>query len=303
MNPTTIAQTKTERTQKIEGWSNPCIPAPIAKGKATIRLHHAMSPTCWWSWGYYGTLSRVRLVYGDQVDLNLAILPVYEDIEHYWHQYDLSPERMKKWVEDSQAKMGVPIYTGYAKATMPKSVVRHALAVVAAYRQGQPQGDRMCRALARRFCVEGNMSDSDETLVEAARESDLDVERFRRDWRDQAKLGRELEEQTHGLPHVPLGYYNLVLEDNKGRKVVLDYAFEPDDVVSAIEYLSGGKLKKNAPTDPVAYLRAAGPAPAAEIARAFAWTPAKAEEALKSLEKEGQLRRLTLAGAPHWAAA
>lgn len=299
-------QNQTSRSQNVEnaveGWSNPCVPPPLARGKATVTLYHVTSPTCWWSWGYYGTLGRVRLTYGDQVDLKLVNVPVYEDVDQYWKEYELTPQKFEAWAKESQAKMGVPIFTGYAKRALPKSAVPPVLATLAAYRQGQPQGDRFARAICRRFVVEGHDVDGEAELLSAAAESGLDLARFRKDLSDGPGLRTALHEQQHGLPNLPLGFYNLALQDDRGRTVVLDHAYEPEDVIASIEFLTEGRLRKNVPTDVVAFLRATGPAASREIARAFGWSPEDTAARLQALVADLEIENVTSAGSTLYAA-
>lgn len=297
----TTTKTLNVKNSSAKGWSNPCIAPQITKGKASIRLHHVMSPTCWWSWGYYGTLARIRLVYGNQVDINLVTAAVYTDYEHWLEHSGLSPTDYDAWAKKAQTQMGVPIATQYSQRRMPKDVSGPALAVIAALRQGRPLGERFERALLRKFVVEGVDVTPTAALEDAAREAGLDLARFRRDLADRDALLAEMEKANTDLPNVPFGFYNLAVEDERGRLVVLDYAFEPADVESAIEYLSGGKLQKNVPYDPVEYVRAAGPTPAREISRAFAWTAAATDAKLKQLAKSGTLKTIVLGGAEHWA--
>lgn len=285
------------------GWSNPCVAPKLARGKAKIRLHHVMSPTCWWSWGYYGTLGRIRLTYGDQVDLNLVTYAVYEDLDDWLKHNGLTLEGQEKWAKESAKKMGVPIFTEYTSGVLPKDSTPAMLAVLAAKRQGTPAGERFERGLLRRSVVEGIDVTNMPVLVAAAQEAKLDIARFKKDLEDKDGLIKDFEAQTATLPNLPLGFYNLAIEDERGRKIVLDYSFEPDEVVEAIEYLSGGKLKKNHPDDPVEFLKAPGPAHARELARAFGWTPAATESKLQALARKGELKTVQMAGATHWTAA
>lgn len=287
----------------MRGWSNPCIAPALARGKATIRLHHVMAPTCWWSWGYYGTLARIRLTYGDQVDINTVTYAVYKDFDHWLEHNGMNRKQHEAWAKESEKRMGVPIFTAYSKLTLPKDSTPAMFAVLAAKRQGRPLGERFERALLRRSVVEGIDVTQKSVLVEAAQEAKIDVARFQKDLADLDGLNRDFEKQNESLPNVSLGFYNFAIEDDRGRKIVLDYTFDPDDVVEAIEFLSGGQLKKNQPDDPVEYLQATGPAPVRELARAFAWTPAATEAKLKGLERQRLVQRVTLAGAPHWAPA
>ena len=46
-----------------------------------IAVVHFTAPTCWWSWGYEPVFNRLKLVYGDQINLLTAYGTVYEDVE------------------------------------------------------------------------------------------------------------------------------------------------------------------------------------------------------------------------------
>lgn len=299
--PRTLPTLEARTTGSFQGWSNPCEAPTITKGKATIRVSHVMAPNCWWSWGYYGTLARVRLVYGNQVDLRLGLSPVYTDLDHWLEHNGLDRAGWQKWAEQSARKMGVPVFTEYSKIKLAKDSSPAVLASIAAFRQGEPKGERFVRALLRRAIVEGADVTPRAVLADAAREAGLDAAAFERDLKDEPGLRREVEERNAALPgDVQLGFYNIVVEDDRGRKVVIDHAYEPAEVIDAIEFLSAGRLQKNQPTDPVAFLRATGPAATVEVARAFAWTPEDANRKLTELARGGQLKRITLAGGDHW---
>ena len=284
-----------------QGWSDPCNPPPLGNGKATIRLLHAASPTCWWTWGYEATLHRVRLVYGNQVEIRIVLAPVYTDLKEYLAHYGSRKELVKE-AEDASALMGVPIFLRYDRAKLPKDTLPVTLAAVAAYRQGGVAGEKFLRAIVRRSCVEGSDVSQNFTVLAAAREAGLDLKRFSLDRKDRDGLLKDLDAMNDGLPHMPLGFYNLIVEGDRGRRVVIDHAFEPADVERAIDYLGDRKLKKNRPRDPAVYLKQTGPAPLREIARVFAWDVAAAEKKMARLEKAGQVRQVKLAGQPHWTA-
>ncbi len=302
---TTEQNTKTanSRTATTAGHSNPCVPPKLASGPATIRLYHVVGPTCWWSWGYQGVITRIRLVYGDQVDIRLPVVPVWQDLESWLAHSGLDHDGWEAWAKESQQTMGVPIFTAYGTSRQPKDSTPAALAVVAAYQQGQPKGERFAREIIRRATVEGRDVTTEAELLDAAAASGLDVAKFRAANADRAARLADLDAQGNEAPHGGIGFYNLLVEDENGRRVILDNAFDPKDVEGAIEYLSGGRLKKNVPTDPVEYLHASGAAPAQEIARAFGMTAQQANARLGELQQAGRVKTVTLAGAPHYVAA
>ncbi len=290
-------------TYTKQAGSNPCLPPKLATGPARIRLYHVVGPTCWWSWGYEAVVHRVRLVYGDQVEIHTPVVPVWQDLEAWLKHSGLDHDGWEAWAKESQTAMGLPIFTAYGKSRQPKDTINAVLAILAAGRQGRPQGERLARAILRRSTVEGRDVTQEAELLEAARESGLDLASFKAALADRKGLERQLAEQEEAMPNFPLGFYNIVLESDDGRRVNLDNAFDPKAAEDAIDYLSGGRLRKNSPSDPVEYLRATGPASLVEIGRAFAWPADRAKQVLAALQRDGKLTTTTLAGAVHYAAA
>lgn len=269
--------------------------------KAKVHVHHATAPTCWWSWGYEAAMNRLPLVYGDQVQVHVYRGVVYEDVQEYLKQYELTYDSMNAWARESVGTMGVPIRANYGPEE-PANVLPATYAVLAALRQGPTKGERFNRAVLRRFVVEGQDVTRPDVLVDAAKEAGLQVARFQKDLADAGARQKDLEVQRHGIHQLPIGFYNLAVTDGADRMVILDYAFEPKIVEGAIDYLGDGTLRKRAPTDVLGYLRGHGPAPLREVARVFGLTDQKAAAKLRGLEKQGKVAKVRLAGAPHWRA-
>ena len=265
----------------------------------TLRVLHATAPTCWWSWGFHGAVNRVRAVYGDQVRVETFLGCVYEDLDEYVRHYGTTFEEMQEEARAASETMRVALSDRYTPETMPRSVFPATLAAAAARRQGEDAMERMLRALQHRSVVAMQDVARPEALREAAREARLDLARFERDLADEEGLRGDLERQGEGWPHLPLGFYNLAVTDGH-RHVLLDHAFEPADLEGAIEWLSGGTLRKRRPEDVGRYLREHGLVPLAEVERVFALAPKEAEERLEALVAEGAAERVVLAGAAHW---
>lgn len=266
-----------------------------------IHVVHATSPACHWSWGYEAALNRIRLVYGDQVQVHLRVGSPYESREQWLVDYGMSAKEAEDWINTEVADlMGVPI-AKVRWASQPESTMPAALALMAALRQGE-KAWRFQRALVRMYAVEGKDPSSDAVVQVAVREAGLDAQRFATDLADQEARLHDYEHQEG--PPVHVGFFNVAVWDGGNRKVILDYCFDPRDIEGAIDYLADGKLRKSAPTDVVGYLREHGPAPLSEIGRVFDLADAKAAtEAVEKLEKAGRIERVQLGGAPHWRAA
>ena len=267
-----------------------------------ISVVHATAPGCHWSWGYEAVLNRLKLVYGDQIDLHVRIGCPYESWDQWLVDYGMSHEEATKWLDEEVGPlMGVALAPMQGRAA-PPNMMPASLAVVAALRQGD-KGWRFQRALVRMYALEGKDPSADATIQAALKEAKLDAARFAADWAKQDELRAEYEEQGAKGPPVHVGFYNFVVWDGGNRRVILDYAFDPAEIEGAIDYLSGGTLRKSKPSDIVGYLREQGLAPLSEIGRVFDLDGAGATDALEKLEKKGQLERVTMAGAPHWKAA
>ena len=266
-----------------------------------VHIYHATAPTCWWSWGYEAVLNRLALVYGDRVKVHLLLGCVYEDLDEWMRNYEMTLEGQREWAREAVQIMGVPLRTNYG-ANEPRNVMPATLAVLAAKRQGEAKGARFNRSVLRRFCVEGQDVTSDSVLEAAAKEAGLNVDAFFRDYRDTEARQKELGHQGHGFPHVPLGFYSIALTDGGDRTVLLDYAFDPAVIEGAIEYLSGTRLPKQKSLDIVSYLRRHGPTPLREIARIAGCTDKVASARLSQLKKAGRVTSVSLSGGAHWAA-
>lgn len=275
----------------------------MAEDPPRIAVVHSTAPGCQWSWGYEAVVNRLKMVYGDQIDLTMRIGCPYESWDQWLIDYGMSHEEALKWFDDEVGPTtGVPIAKVSGRMP-PPNVMPASLSTIAALHQGEEKGWRYQRALLRMYAVEAKDPSDRPTMLDAAKEAKLDVARFEKDLADQDALRAEYEEQTRRGPPVHVGFYNFVVWDGGNRRVMLDYAFDPREIEGAIDYLSGGTLKKKVPTDIHAYLKHHGLAPLSEVGRVFDFPSGdEAKAALEKLEKAGKIERVMLAGAPHWRA-
>ncbi len=265
-----------------------------------ITVFHATAPTCTWSWGYEGVLNRLRLVYGDQIDIKILTGCVYTDYDEWLKEYELDFKGAQKWWIEGAELMGVPLTKYPERNQIPQTVLPASLAVMAANQQGEAKGKRFTRALLRRYAIDGENVTKDSILRQAAKETGLDTKRFQRDYANTKARKKDLESQGEGFPEVSVGFYNLVITDGHDRTVILDYAFDPLVAEEAVDYLSGAKLKKETPTNIAGYLEENGPAPQIEIERVFQLTTKQATEKLQTQEKRGKTKTLKINGIRLW---
>jgi predicted DsbA family dithiol-disulfide isomerase len=265
-----------------------------------LRIVHVTAPGCSWSWGYEPVFQRIRAVYGDQVPIDLVIDCPYHDIDQWMKDYEMASwDEAMAFFREGVEKMGLPM-VDWTPETIPRDVLPASLAAIAAGRQGPPGSGRFLRILTRRINVEGQDPGKPEVLRAAAKEAGLDLARFEKDLADDEGITSEYGDQGVSVPRMPMGFYNLVITDDETKSLVLDHAFDPAVVESAIDWMSGGALKKRQPTDVVGYAVEEGPVSQVEVQRVFALSPRDALAKLEAGEKAGRLGRVTLAGAPHW---
>jgi predicted DsbA family dithiol-disulfide isomerase len=266
-----------------------------------VQVLHASAPTCAWSWGYEGVFNRLRMVYGNQIDIRQMTLCVWDNFDHYMKEYEMKWPEFNPWLDEIAASLDLPIARNLKRDQVPFNVFPATIASMAALRQGEAKGRRFVRAVLRKNVVEALDVSKREELLGAAEEAGLNLGQFRRDVAKKPARKREFEGQGHGWPDLPLSYFAIAVTDGH-RHVLLEHAFEPPVVEGAIDYLAGGALKKRRPTDVLGYLRRHGPAPTREIERVFDLKGAAAQRKLRALERAGKAQRRVLAGADHWSA-
>lgn len=245
--------------------------------------------------------NRLPLVYGDQIDVKIATYCVYNDFNEYLEHNGMKDVgEIESWAKEAADQMGVPIFTALSGFAFPKSAFPASLAVMAAMQQGHEKGARFMRSMLRQFVVEGKDTTQDGPMDIAAKEAGLDLAKFDEASQDEKGLLQDYEAQGEGMPHLPVGFYNVAVTDGDRRTVLIDHAFEPAEVEAAVDWLSGGKLRKSSPTDVLGYLKAHGPASLVELRRVFSMDSGAMKAKLDSLAKEGKAETVSLAGSPHW---
>ena len=268
-----------------------------------ILVLHATAPTCWWSWGYEAVINRLRLVYGDQIEIRIWTAFVYENFDEHLKHYEMTWQDYLNWAKEGVDIMKVPLETNLKREKMSKTVFPATVAFFAALKQDHKKAERLSREFMRLSNVEFKDVSDNKVIFQAAEVAGLDVKQFKKDFADKKGRVKDLEEQQKTMPHgLPIYFYNMIIADGRKKYINIDHAFEPKEVEAAIDYLSGGKLKKNSvnPNDIPKYLQQHGLAPTIEVARVFGISEKEAAEKLAAWEKQGKIEKKILAGAAHW---
>ena len=116
--------------------------APAHAHPEKIQVYHSTAPTCFWSWGYEAVFNRLKLVYGDQIDIRVQVSCVYDNFEDYLKHYELTFDGLKEWTEEAIGIMGVPLHTQIRREQFPASQLPASMAAMAARRQDDAKSAR-----------------------------------------------------------------------------------------------------------------------------------------------------------------
>lgn len=255
---------------------------------ARVVLHHLASPGCDDAYGYAPALDRIRLVYGDQVEIRTSIVSLYDDRASFLrHAGIATDERLSSHLRDSAARYQLPVRAAWRATDFARTNRPAALAAVAAEKQGAWALRRFLQAYWIRAFVDVGRDSRDGGVAEAVAEARLDAERLERDLKEEDAIVAEINACYDALPD-RVNMATLAVEGPDGHVEYLHDAFQPLDIENAIDALAS--FKKNAPNDVAAYLHDAGPSSLIAIARVFMLAPSEANTRLQALEKA---RRVT----------
>jgi predicted DsbA family dithiol-disulfide isomerase len=270
-----------------------------AHGEDTrIRVLHGASPACHWSFGYQPVLERLRLVYGDQIVINTYQIPVYESFDQWMQDYGLDAASLQEWMAEIRGLIRLPVSAAYqAHPIRDCTPITMALQAAECARPGA--GDRVARWAWFAISVEGrdlNAPDAGLKLAERAGVPRKEVEAALADGRAEARL-REDAQSMHALG---LNFFALQVRDFEGRTVTLEHAFDAAKIEEAVEWLSRGKVRKQALPSLAGYAQEHAPVSLRELQEVFRADEAKVRAALDPLTRAGALREQRFDGHAFW---
>lgn len=253
-----------------------------------VEVVHATSPLCSWSWGYESVMRRLQLVYGDQVDFTVGVAVPYTDRAKWLEDYGMTKEEAVAFNNETVDAGGVPMKRIGDWDALPDTCVPSALAVKAAGILHGPEAERrLTRALMYAAFVEGQDTAEEDVIGRVVKAQGLDVAALLKAV-EGGDAEKALEEDSVRLGH-GANFFSILVRDGHGTTVVLEQAYDPARVESAIDWLLPG-AKKTPPTDVGAYVRSDGPVHAVEVARVFAMDEDAAKRHLDEGVKAGKYR-------------
>ncbi|HET6317484.1 MAG TPA: hypothetical protein VFG86_13570, partial [Chloroflexota bacterium] len=161
-------------------------------------------------------------------------------------------------------------------------------------------GERLARIINFGMTFEGNRWNDEADLYQAAEKAGVprkQLEAALNDGRAEAAL-RQDNQDMHSLG---LNFYALQVRSGDGKTtVILEHEFDGRKVEEAIDWLSGGKLRKHALPTIEAYAVQNAPLSSHELQRVFRSDAAKVKAALEPAVKSRKLVHKTLLGMDCW---
>lgn len=264
-----------------------------------LRVLHGASPFCWWSYGYEPVLSRVKLLYGDQVKVNTYQVPVYEDRDEHHRGYGTDdPKVLREWVEEAAQLMHIPLSMEAIEA-LPRSCLPGTLAVHAAEAVKPGSGERLARLIGYHANIEPFPFEDGGAILKLAERAGAPRKQVEQALAD-GRAERSLAEDSQSMHALGLNFFALQLRDFEGRTVILEHAFDSVKVEEGLEWLSRGQLRKSALPEPLDYAVQHAPASLREIQEVFRLDAAESRKALEPGERAGTLQRREVLGHTFW---
>ena len=262
-----------------------------------IRVLHGASPFCHWSFGYEPVLQRLRLVYGDQIKVNTYNIPVYERWQQWMEDYGLDEASLRAWIDEMEGLIGLPLNREYLKH--PTASCDPGTRVLHAAEAAKPgAGEQVARRLLFALYVEGRNFDDQEALLALAEQAGAPRKAVEAALAD-GRADEAMKADGQDMHALGLNFFELQIADGK-RRVMLEHGFDPAQAESALEWLSGGTLRKRALPSVADYVAQHAPLTRFEVERVFRLSAADAERAAAPAEKAGKVQRKTLNGHPCW---
>lgn len=198
-----------------------------------IRMDYFTDPYCAWSWAFQPTLEALLASESSAVEVHYHELPLVADLATSGKS---ALDIAAAWEKIGRVT-GMPIDTGAWLEEPPDSTLPACRAAKAAARQGMGAEGRYLQAL-RPFLMTRQRQADQETLLEAAREANLDVIAFLHELEVPRALDRALEADAelarqYAVQSTPC----VVLQNEYGGKVVIEGSRDLELLKRAIKVL------------------------------------------------------------------
>jgi len=272
----------------------------VRSGEWRVAVTYYTDPLCSWSWALEPQWRRLRYEFGDQLTWRYRMGGMIAD----WHSFNDPLNSVSKPVQmgpnwfQVRVVSGMPINERLWHEDPPDSSYPACLAFKAAEQQGPTVAERYLRRLREAVMLERrNIARRDVLLALAAEcagadagEGGLDYARFTRDLAEPRTLDAFRDDLKDVRYHTIGRFPSLTLQQQDGTGVII-VGYRPYPMMrEALAHLAPDLAPARAATDIAAYVSAWGSLTAREIAEAFDWDTARAEQALNEAASRGEIR-------------
>lgn len=215
-----------------------------------VQIVHFADPWCFWSWGLEPLLQRLRVVYGDNLQVVYRMGGVFEDLSVWQRTYRVDDESTATWIIEVGKTTGVPSSPHYGSVTNVQTSHPSCRAVKAAQQQDGHKAERYFRHLMEVFQVETQQA-TDDTLLRAAADVGLDPERLASDMASE-EVQAAFTADRHAMAAMGVDYLSLVVAHGD-EVTAVSRVFKAEPFEKLIDKMVPG-LPKHQPTNILEYL-------------------------------------------------
>ncbi len=264
----------------------------VEAGEKPVKLLYFTDPICSSCWGIEPQLRKLQLEYGDYFDIDYRMGGLLQSWETYGGRDVNGPTSVARHWEEAGAHYEMPIDGGVWIEDPLDSSYPPSIAFKAAQLQGKKKSMDFLRRIKEMVFLEKKNISKWENLEEAARESELDVDAFKRAFESDAKkmfeddlaLGRSLK--VRGFP-------TIFFMDNDGNRFLV-YGSKPyESYEDALLRLYPNAKKKEIATDYKSLFEAYPTMTSKEVAVLTDTEKDDAEAQLNALSEQKKISRKT----------
>lgn len=277
---------------EVPGSNNAAIATNINAGIKPIKIIYYTDPICSSCWGIEPQLRKLKLEYGDYIDIDYrmgGLLPDWSynsggiskpsDVAHHWKEvsrYYEMPIEGDVWLTD-------PLHSSY-----PPSI-----AMKAAQMQDKTKALIFMRKLRERVFLDNKNITRWEVIQEAASYAGLDTTQLKQDYEGPAK--QLFEEDLQYAHTLGVRGFPTLFVSAAGKQPVTIYGFRPYDVFeNAVKQLLPDAKKESINIAPLALFSHYPTLTVKEYAVLTEKTNAQAAAILNQLVAEGSLKKQTV---------
>ncbi len=277
---------------------------PASEEGPIVEVIHFADPWCWWSWGLEPVISRLKEVYGDQIQVSYKMGGITDNVDLWRDEYDVvGDDALRAWISESSELTGMPADKNYYLKTGVRSTWPACIAFKAAQLQGEPAAERFLRRLIEAITLEARDGSDERVYAEVAKEVGLDEAQLRKD----AKSHKVHELFEKEKAEMNVSFLTLFYRNTKtGKGVAVGNDFDTRHHEEALESTAGRKLIRNNPIDILGYFERHQGSTIfpRELSAVFGITPYEVEGRMKTMVAGGLVEQTDFSfGATGWRSA